>query len=272
PTTSCLYDFLIYPTLEEYQIPESEHENQDEQRVAQNLPEERRHRNYRLFRDRLHHEVGRVPDVRIRTHEDRSGRNRLQKGVILGDQARDGFALRHARIQPAERRRQEGQVGGRVVEERGEDSARPEEMRRLAYDANDEGERALFAHAQHGEHGNDGREDAREQDRHLLDRLPGELVLLAHTPRRRPPGRRQHEEEDRVAHEVLHLLRDAEDPHLAEVHGAGEDDGGQHAAEEEEVVPALDQDRLAGHGGPRPHRRPLPTPTGGLGDAVSATG
>src|SRR5437867_4567500 len=230
-TTSSCHAVMIDPSLEEYQSRQREHGNQDGQRVAQDVPENRRHRHSRLFRDRLHHEIGRVPDVRIRTHEDRSGRNRLQKGVILGDQASDGFALRHARIQPAERRRQEGQVCGRVVEEGGEDSARPEKMRRLAYDANDEGERAPFAHAQHGEHGNDGGEDAREQDRHLLDRLPGELVLLAHAPRRRPPGRRQHEDEDRVAQEVLHLLRDAEDRHLAEVHGPGGDYGGQRAAE-----------------------------------------
>src|SRR5213078_563685 len=146
---------------------------------------------------------------------------------------------------------------GRVVEERGQDSARPEEMRRLAHGANDERECALLAHAQHGEHGNDGREDAREQDRHLLDRLPGELVLLANAPRRRPPGGPQHEEEDRVAHQVLHLLRDAEDRDLTEVHGPGEDDGGQHAAEEEDVVPALHPDRLAGPGRPCAQERVL---------------
>src|SRR5213593_4097790 len=82
----------------------------------------------------------------------------------------------------------------------------------------------------------------------------------SHTPRRRPPGRRQHEDEDRVAHEVLHLLRDAEDRHLAEVHGPGEDDGGQHAAEEEDVVPALHPDRLAGPGRPRAEARVLAAP------------
>src|SRR5437773_8933361 len=269
-TTSSCHSAMIDLSREEYQRRQRKHGNQDRQRVAQDVPEERRHRHSRLLRDRLHHEVGRISDVRIRPHEDRPGRDRLQKGVVLGDEAMDRLALRHAWIQPAERGRQEGEVGGRVVEERGQDSARPEEMRRLAHGANDERECALLAHAQHGEHGNDGREDAREQDRYLLDRLPGELVLLANAPRRRPPGGRQHEEEDRVAHQVLHLLRDAEDRDLTEVHGPGEDDGGQHAAEEEDVVPALHPDRLAGPGRPCAQERVLAAPPVEIEEQVRA--
>src|SRR5438093_7503033 len=115
-TTSSCQSVMIDLSLEEYQSRQRKHGNQDGQRVAQNVPEERRHRHSRLLGDRLDHEVGRVSDVRVRPHEHRTGRDGLQEGVILGDETMDRLALRHARIQSAERRRQEGQVGGRVVE------------------------------------------------------------------------------------------------------------------------------------------------------------
>src|SRR5437879_2164681 len=103
-TTSSCHSVIDPPSVEEYQSRERKHRYQDRQRVAQNVTEERRHRHARFFRDRLDHEVGRVPDVRIRSHENRSGRDCLQKRVILGDEEMDRLVLRDAQVQPTERR------------------------------------------------------------------------------------------------------------------------------------------------------------------------
>ena len=165
--------------------------------------------------------------------------------MVLPDEPRNRRPFADTRVQPAERRREKGQIGRCVVEKRGEDSARPEEMARRAHRAHDEGHRPVLAGAQHDERGNDRREDGGEQDRDLADRRPGVLVLLTDARRGREPRAREHRDQDGVARQVLHLLVHAEDGHLTGRPDAGQDHCADHAAQEDEVVPALDGERLA---------------------------
>src|SRR5262245_45265607 len=229
---------------EENDRHEREGGNQHRQRIPQDVAEKRRHRNPGLLGDRLDHEVRRVADVGIGPHEDRSGGYRLQEGVVLANQCGDRLAFGHARIEPAERGREERQIRRRVVEERREKTARPEEVRRLADGTDDERERAVLAGTQHRERGNDRREYPAEQDRDFPNRLPRVPVFLTYRPRGREPRREQETEKDDVAHDVLHLLAHAEDRDFAEIVRARVDHGGQDAAEKEEIVPAVDADRL----------------------------
>src|SRR5437762_9184168 len=116
-------------------------------------------------------------------------------------------------------------------------------MRGLAYRVDDECERAALAGAQHRERRNDGREDAREEDRHLADRLPAIVVPGADPGPCRPPGAGEHHEEQDVADDILRLLMDTEEPDLPERPDPRQNDRGEHAREEREVAPSIDAAR-----------------------------
>src|SRR6184192_357083 len=65
-----------------------------------------------------------------------------------------------------------------AFEERRKDPARPEKMRRLAHRPDHECHGPALSDAQHRQRGDDRGEDSGEEDRHLADRPPRELVLL----------------------------------------------------------------------------------------------
>ncbi len=128
----------------------------------------------------MDHQIGRVADIGQRPHHHRAHRNRCER---RGERPHQG-----ARVAAGEL--EERQVSGRVVEERGEQAGEPEIGGR-ARDAviggdgrQQPGESAVPAGVKHCEHRDDADEDASEQDRHLLDRVPGKIVGLAVLVRR----------------------------------------------------------------------------------------
>ena len=83
-------------------------ERQQDQAAVEHVADEARHLHSLLLRDRLHHEVGRVADVRVGPHRDRTHADRRQDRV--------GDAHHLAREAQALRQREERQIGRRVVE------------------------------------------------------------------------------------------------------------------------------------------------------------
>src|SRR5207248_5559627 len=140
---------IVRPSPEEDPSCEQEDGDEEGNAVAKDVAKERRHRHSRFLGDRFHHEIGRIPDVRVRTHEHGTRGDRLQEGVVLGDQAVDRLAFGDARIKASERGRQEREIRRRVVQERRQSAARPEEMSWLSHRADHEGERTTFPGAQH---------------------------------------------------------------------------------------------------------------------------
>ena len=122
-----------------------------------------------FVRNRFDHEVRRVADVAVCTHEDSAAGDGLQED----DRNRaDGRcdATRHAECA---RRGQEDQVSRRVVEEAREQTGRPEHLEGL-------GDAELRAHFLEDDEGRlHGDEDADEELGDLLDSAPGKVVRAA---------------------------------------------------------------------------------------------
>ena len=153
--------------------------------------------------------------------------------------------LGQAVLQAAERGRERRQVGGGVVKQRRESAGSPEEDCRCPDRTDDKAERSAIAHSQHREDGDHGHEDTREQDRHLADGLPGMVVLLPELRRGGKPRPRCHEEHDPVADQPFDASLHPEDRYGAGAPVSRENDGGENAHEERQVVPAFDADGLA---------------------------
>jgi hypothetical protein len=163
-------------TSEHAPAREEEDRNHDEERqqnrdgVFEEVGEEARGLHLRLLGDRLHHEVRPVPDVSHGTKEYRSERDGDQFVVMLRDKGLHVGSRVEAQLMPAHRRREEGEVGRRVIEDTGERACEPEELHFRV--------EAQFAgvNFQVVERRNHGGEDADKQPRDFLDRREVEVV------------------------------------------------------------------------------------------------
>ncbi len=88
------HDVLQNESLKEDQGDEKEQRQENRNRILEHVPEERRHPHARFLGDALHHEVGGVADVRVRSEENGRRRYRLQINRFLGDEPVDTFPKR----------------------------------------------------------------------------------------------------------------------------------------------------------------------------------
>ena len=127
-----------------------------------------------VFRDRLDHEIRGIPDVRIRSHEDSSRRDRFQHdrrhGADRGDDP--------GRCPEAPCRLQENKVCRCIVQEGGKRARDPEHLPWLV----DAQRSAMCLEKDQGwDHGD---KDAGEENSDPFDRIHGELVFFMNILRR----------------------------------------------------------------------------------------
>ena len=127
-----------------------------------------------VFRDRLDHEIRSIPDVRIRSHEDSSRRDRLEHdrrhGADRGDDP--------GRCPEAPCRLQENKVCRCIVQEGGK---RPRDPEHLPWLIDAQCRAMRLKKDQCRDHGD---KDAGEENSDPFDRIHGELVFLMNIRRR----------------------------------------------------------------------------------------
>ena len=121
-----------------------------------------------FIRNGFYHEVGRISDIRVGTHEHRAAgnsRQHLHRNLSEGS--------RKPPCKPnGSRRREKYQVCRRIIEETGQHPGHPEHLKRLC-------DPKLGSHSFQDCQGRlHGDENSDEQDSHFLDGPPGEMVFL----------------------------------------------------------------------------------------------
>ena len=194
--------------------------------------------------DGLDHEVGGVADIGVGPHEDRAAGDGGQH--IGGHHPQGGGQAGGGPLGAGGG--EEHQIGGGVVQEAGQGAGGPEHLGGV-------GQPQLAAHGgQDHQGGLHGDEDAHEQDGHLPDGPPGEVVGLPHGHRRGLEGQQSGQQDDRNLEDGGQgegdLAEDGQPQHVPGLvleHGPGgedaaEDHGGHDHHQEDQIVEPADAD------------------------------
>ncbi len=113
---------------EEQERYQNEDRNENRQRELKDVAEEARRMHFGVTRDRLDHEVWTIPDVGKRAKEGRSKRNGHKDSLVFPDEQRHLPRVFQLEAMQTKRTSEEGQIRGGIIEERGENSAKPKEL------------------------------------------------------------------------------------------------------------------------------------------------